>query len=225
MKLLIVEDEIDLLLSISNYLTKEGYHCELADNFFKAEEKIQMYEYDLILLDITLGNKNGLDLLKPIRKYNIQAGIIILSARNSLDDKVNGLDLGADDYMTKPFQLTELNSRIKALLRRRRFEGSPLIVFNEIQLNTDTKSVMVHDQPIVLTRKEYELLLYFMVNKNRVLTKEAIAEHLWEDNIDLSDHFDFIYTHMNNLRKKIRRCGGKDYIKTLYGMGYQFTDQ
>lgn len=225
MKLLIIEDEIDLLISINNYLTKEGYHCELADSFFKAEEKIQIYEYDIILLDITLGNKNGLDLLKTIKKHNVQAGVIIVSAKNSLDDKVSGLDLGADDYMTKPFQLTELNSRIKALLRRRKFDGSHLIVFNEIVINTDNKSVTVHEKPVILTKKEYELLLYFMVNKNRILTKEAIAEHLWEDNIDMADSFDFIYTHMNNLRKKIKRCGGKDYIRTFYGMGYQFTDQ
>jgi len=225
MKLLIVEDEVDLLIAISNYLTKENYLCELAESFRKAEEKIVLYEYDIILLDITLGDGNGLDLLKIIKKHNVQAGIIILSAKNSLDDKINGLDLGADDYMTKPFQLTELNSRIKALLRRRKFDGSHIVAFNEIALDTDSKSVIVNQQRITLTRKEYDLLLYFMVNKNRVLTKEAIAEHLWDDNIDLADNFDFIYTHMNNLRKKIKRCGGKDYIKTLYGMGYQFTDQ
>jgi len=223
-KILIIEDEIELLIAISNFLIKENYICELAENFRKADEKLSIYEYDLILLDITLPDGNGLELLNTIKKHQIKSGVIIISAKNSTDDKINGLDLGADDYLTKPFQLSELNSRIRAVLRRRKFDGSSIITFNEISVNTESKSITVHDKEITLTRKEYDLLLFFIINKNRVLTKEAIAEHLWEDSIDLSDNFDFIYTHLNNIRKKLKIAGSKDYIKTLYGMGYRFTD-
>jgi DNA-binding response OmpR family regulator len=225
MKILIIEDEVELLVAISNFLTKENYICELAENYAKADEKIAIYEYDIILLDITLPDGNGLDLLKSIKKHQKKAGIIIISAKNSLDDKIHGLDLGADDYMTKPFYLSELNSRIKAVLRRKQFDGTNILVFNEISVNTESRSVTINGHSVTLTKKEYDLLLFFMINKDRVLTKEAIAEHLWEDNIDMADTFDFIYTHLNNLRKKIRVAGGADYIKTLYGMGYKFTDK
>jgi len=225
MKILIVEDEKDMLFAMSNFLTKEQYICELADSFAAASEKIGIYQYDVILLDITLPDGNGLHLLQHIKKYNLQAGVIIISAKNSLDDKISGLDLGADDYMTKPFQLSELNSRIKAVLRRRKYEGSSMISFNEINIDTDGKELRVNKNKVKLTLKEYDILMYFMVNKNRVLTKEAIAEHLWDDNIDLADNFDFTYTHLNNIRRKIKAAGGQDYIRTIYGMGYKFTDE
>jgi len=225
MKILIIEDEIELLIAISNYLTKENYICELAESFSKAYEKIAIYEYDIILLDITLPDGNGLELLKTIKKHNLKAGIIILSAKNSLDDKIVGLDRGADDYLTKPFQLSELNSRIKALLRRRNYAGSDIVTFEEISINTDSKIIIIKDQQLTLTKKEYDILLFLIINQNRVLTKEAIAEHLWEDNIDLTNTYDFIYTHLNNIRKKIKTAGGNDYIKTLYGMGYKFTNE
>jgi DNA-binding response OmpR family regulator len=224
MKILIIEDEIELLIAMSNFLVREQYICELAESFLKADEKLSIYEYDIILLDISLPDGNGLELLKTIKKFQIKAGIIIISAKDSLDDKITGLDLGADDYLTKPFQLSELNSRIKAVLRRRQFDGSNILNFNEISVNTDSKSVSVNQHQIVLTKKEYDLLLYFIINKNRVLTKEALAEHLWNDNIDMADSFDFIYTHLNNIRRKIRTAGGADYIKTIYGMGYKFSE-
>ena len=224
MKILIIDDEIELRVAISNYLVKEKYVCELASNFSEANEKLSLFQYDIIILDIGLPDGNGLDLIKIIKNYNLQAGVIILSAKNSLDDKIGGLDLGADDYMTKPFQLSELNSRIKAILRRRKFEGKSILKFNEITINTDGNEVKIKNIPITLTKKEYDMLLYFVINKNRVLTKDAIAEHLWGDNIDLADNYDFIYTHLNNIRKKIKLKGGKDYIKTIYGMGYKFTD-
>lgn len=223
MKILIIEDEIELLIAISNFLTKENFICELADNFRKADEKLFIYEYDVVLLDITLPDGNGLLLLQTIKKQQKRAGVIIISAKNSLDDKINGLDLGADDYLTKPFHLSELNSRIKALLRRKKFDGSDIIAFNEMSINTESKTVSIKGKELALTKKEYELLLFFLINKNRVLTKEAIAEHLWEDNIDVADSFDFIYTHLNNIRRKIKQAGGTDYIKTIYGMGYKFS--
>lgn len=225
MKILIIEDEIELLIAVSNFLVKENYICELAENFRNADEKLSIYEYDIILLDIGLPDGSGLDLLKTIKKYQVKAGVIIISAKNSLDDKINGLDLGADDYMTKPFQLSELNSRIKAVLRRRQFDGNSILNFNEISVDTNSKAISINGVEITLTKKEHDMLMYFIINKNRVLTKEAIAEHLWADNIELADNFDFIYTHLNNIRKKIKMAGGNDYIRTLYGMGYKFTDQ
>ncbi len=225
MKILIIEDEFELLISMSNFLTKENFICELAENFRKAENKLAISDYDVILLDISLPDGNGLELLRMIKKQQIKSGVIIISAKNSLDDKILGLDLGADDYITKPFQLSELNSRIKAVLRRRQFDGSNILNFNEISINTDARTVAIHGQDIIFTKKEYDVLLYLFVNKNRVLTKEAIAEHLWDNNIDLADSYDFIYTHLNNIRKKIQTAGGKDYIKTIYGMGYKFTER
>ena len=223
MKVLFIEDEVDLLISVSNYLSKENYVCELADTYRKASHKVSAYEYDVILLDISLPDGNGLELLKTIRKFQTKAGVIILSAKNSLDDKVKGLDLGADDYLTKPFQLPELNSRIKAVLRRRHFDGTAVITFREFSVDTNARTARINDSEIILTPREYDLLLFFLINRNRVLTKEAIVEHLWPDQVEMTAALDFIYTHLNHLRKKIRQAGGADYIRTIYGTGYKFT--
>jgi DNA-binding response OmpR family regulator len=152
-----------------------------------------------------------------------ESGVIIISARNALDDRISGLNIGADDYLTKPFHLTELNARIKSILRRRYFSGSNEITLNEVTINMDKRAVFIASQPLVLTKKEYDLLTFFISNKNRVLTKESIAEHLWGDNMDMADSFDFIYTHMKNLRKKMLDLGCRDYIQTVYGMGYKFN--
>lgn len=225
MKILIIEDEQALRDEIESCLLKEGFVCETAGTFIDAHEKLSLYHYDMALVDITLPGGNGLKLIRTLKKENVDTGIIIISAKDSLDDKTTGLDLGADDYLTKPFYLAELVSRIKALIRRRKFNGSNEIVFNEIKIDPDTVSVTVSGEPIVVTRKEYDMLLFFVSNRNRLLTKSTIAEHLWGDNIDLADNFDFIYTHINNLRKKIMKAGGNDYLKTVYGMGYKFTDQ
>jgi len=224
MKLLIVEDELQLLDSITEYLQQEGYICERATGFLDAEEKLALYQYGVVILDITLPDGNGLDLLHQLKKDHPDTGILIVSARDSLDDKLKGLDLGADDYITKPFHLAELNSRIKALIRRKSFNGQLKVTFQEIEINPDSNEVHVKGHLLDLTRKEYELLLYFVTNKRRVLSKGTIAEFLWGDNIDLADNFDFIYTHIKNLRKKIEKAGGDDYIKTIYGLGYKFTD-
>jgi DNA-binding response OmpR family regulator len=178
-----------------------------------------------VVLDIGLPDGSGLDLLKLLKQQRNQAGVLIISAKNSLDDKLIGLDLGADDYITKPFHLAELNARIKSILRRRNFEGNHEVIFQEIRVNTDTFDTLVNDQPVTLTQKEQELLLYFISNKNRVLTKESIAEHLWGDHMDMADSFDFIYTHIKNLRRKIAQKGGKNYLQTVYGIGYKFTSQ
>ncbi|MES2516887.1 MAG: response regulator transcription factor [Bacteroidota bacterium] len=222
MKLLIVEDEKALSDAIVEYLTSEGYGCETALNFWTADEKVALYDYDCVLVDISLPDGSGFEVIKELKKRKSEAGIIIISAKNSLDDKITGLEIGADDYMTKPFHLSELNARIKSIIRRTNFSGQTEIIANEISITPEEVLVKVNNQPIELTKKEYDLLLFLLANKNRVLTKESIAEHLWGDDMDTSDSFDFIYTHIKNLRRKITEKGGKDYLKTIYGMGYKF---
>tara|TARA_R110000765_G_scaffold218667_1_gene323067 strand:+ start:176 stop:847 length:672 start_codon:yes stop_codon:yes gene_type:complete len=223
MKILIVEDEIDLQQSIVIYLEKDGNICEVASNFEEANYKVNMYDYDILILDINLINGSGLDILKILKKEKKKFPVLIISANNSLEDKLEGLDLGADDYLTKPFHLAELNSRIKAVLRRGKFGGNDIITFNEIKVDTSSRTVYINDRMIAITKKEFDLLLFFITNKGRVLSKEIIAEHLWGDNMDLADNFDFIYVHINNLRKKLTNEGSK-YIKTAYGSGYKFVD-
>lgn len=223
MKILIVEDELELLKEIEAYLLKECYICEVANNFNDANEKLQLYHYDIAIIDITLPGGSGLNLIHSLKKQNHDTGILIISAKNSLDDKLKGLEIGADDYITKPFHLAELNARIKAIIRRRKFYGATEIIHNEIRINPEDKTVFVNNTQLQLTKKEFELLHFFVANKNHLLTKESIAEHLWGDNIDLADNFDFIYTHINNLRKKIVTAGGDDYLQTVYGMGYKYT--
>ena len=223
MKVLIVEDNKELASSIHDYLAGEGYICEMASTFEIAKEKLALFTYDCILLDIMLPGGNGLDLLKLIKEDKISSGVLIISAKNALDDKVNGLEGGADDYITKPFHLPELHARVRAIYRRKKLEGSNLITFNEINLNTDTLEARINETVLNITRKEFELLLYFVVNKNRVLSRQSIAEHLWGDYTDNLANFDFVYQHVKNLRKKISAARGGDYIETVYGLGYKFN--
>ena len=224
MKLLIVEDELELLNATSGYLENEDFVCETAPNFFEAEDKLIAYNYDVVILDINLPDGNGLDLLKIVKEKSPETGVLIVSAKDSLDDKLKGLDLGADDYITKPFHLAELNSRVNSLLRRQKFKGNKNIIYKEIEIDPVAKRAKANEIILDLTKKEYFLLLYFITNKDRVLTKEAIAEHLWGDNIDMVDNFDFIYTHMRNLRKKLKKSGANDYLQTIYGLGYKFGE-
>lgn len=223
MKLLIVEDEKSLADNIRSYLTGGEVLCESANTFQEAQDKLLSFRYDVVLLDIMLPDGNGLNLLKLLKESRPETGVLILSAKNALSDRVLGLELGADDYLTKPFHLSELNARLKAIYRRRKFDGRTEVVFQEIRVDTDTHDVLVGDAAIVLTLKEYELLLFFISNKSRVLTKQNIAEHLWGDSVDFLDSFDFVYQHIKNLRKKITAVGGHDYIKTIYGLGYKFS--
>jgi len=224
MKILIVEDELDLLTEIKEYLSRGKYVCETAANFDMAESCLAAFEYDIAIIDITLPGGSGLELIKLIKKIQPETGIIIVSAKNSLDDKVVGLELGADDYITKPFHLTELNARIKALIRRQKFSGSNNIIYHEIEVIDRDNVVLIAGKSIYLTKKEYELLVFFIANKNHLITRESIAEHLWGNDISYADNFDFIYTHINNLRKKIQQAGGRNYITSVYGMGYKFSD-
>lgn len=224
MKLLIVEDEEELLSSLKAFLKTEGYVCEGAVNYQEGIEKINLYEYDCILADIGLPDGNGLALIEKLKSKIDNTGVIIISAKNSLDDKILGLDMGADDYLTKPFNLSELNARLRSVLRRRKFEGNKEVIFNEIHANPEALKVVVHDKPVLLTKKEFDLLIYFIANKNKVLTKESIVEHLWGDYIDSADSFDFIYAHVSNLRKKLVENGAHDYVHTVYGVGYTFKE-
>ena len=222
MKILIIEDEKALSESIATYLKGEDYLCEIAADFKTAINKTETFDYDCILLDITLPGGNGLDILNNLKANNKMDGVLIISAKNALDEKIAGLKLGADDYLAKPFHLSELSARIAAIIRRKKFEGSNSVKFNDINIDTQAKMVTVNNKPFELTKKEYELLLYFVTNKRRVISKNAIAEHLWGD--DMSGSYDFIYTHIKNLRKKLLTTVGTDYIKSVYGMGYKFTD-
>lgn len=223
MKLLVVEDEIELRKTISDFFKKNDEVVITAKDKFEAEDKLLSHQFDAIILDITLPDGSGIEILPIIQKTQDNSGVLILSAKNSLDDKIKGLDLGADDYLTKPFHLAELNSRVKALIRRKIFKGDKIIKFNEISINTSENQAYINDKPLALTKKEFTLLLYFTNNKNRVLTKESIAEHLWGDNIDFLENYDFIYTHIKNLRKKILLLGGTDYLNTVHGIGYKYA--
>lgn len=223
MKVLIVEDNRELAENIYGFLVRESYICEYSFSFREAQDKIISHPYDCIVLDIMLPDGNGLKLLEFIKSQKIESSILIISAKNALDDKVNGLELGADDYLTKPFHLPELNARLKAIYRRKNLGGDHVVRFNEISLNTATLEARVNEQLLDLTKKEFDLLLYFVINKNRVLTRQSIAEHLWGDYADNLNNFDFVYQHVKNLRKKINQAHGKDYLGTVYGVGYKFN--
>ncbi len=223
MKLLLIEDEIALADNINAYLSTSEVVCEVATSYNIAIDKLGIYKYDIIILDIMLPDGNGLDIVRYLKENQLESGILIISAKNSLDDRVDGLELGADDYLTKPFHLSELNARLKAIYRRRKFQGHKTLQLNELQIDTDNHEVTIDAELVELTVKEYELLLFFVSNKNRVLTKQTIAEHLWGDNVDFLDSFDFVYQHIKNLRKKIAAAGGQDNIKTIYGLGYKLV--
>jgi len=221
MKILLVEDHAELAKSIVSYFSQEHYICEVAASFDRAREKLESFRYDVVLLDIMLPDGNGLDLLKLLRKNKIESSVIIISAHNALDFKLTGLSEGADDYITKPFPLPELHARIKAIMRRRSPNQADLLSFKDITVNLQSMECRIKDKALSLTRKETNLLLYFINNKDRMLTRQAIAAHLWGDYTDNLDSVDFVYQHVKNLRKKIADAGGQDYISTVYGLGYK----
>ncbi|MEZ0612428.1 response regulator transcription factor [Fibrella sp. WM1] len=223
MKILLVEDEPSLLQAMRQYLEEEGYVVTTAATFAKASMALNDYDYDCVVVDIGLPDGNGLNLIRQLKTAEKGSGLIIISAKDSLDDKLTGLELGSDDYITKPFHLPELNARIKSVLRRRFFGGNNLIRYGEIVADPLSHQVTVAGQPLELTEKEYHLLLFFLANVNRLLTKSAIAEYVWGDHMDMADSHDFLYTHIKNLRRKLIDAGCPDYIKTRYGAGYLFT--
>ena len=223
MKLLIVEDNQRLAQDMQNFLQKDGYVVETVALLKEAREKIYTYSYDLVILDLGLPDGNGLKIIPVIKEQDSKTGIVILTAKDALSEKVEGLEMGADDYLTKPFHKAELNARINSVLRRGKFDGKDTLDYKDIQINIPAKQAFINTKPLSLTKIEYELLLYFMYNQNRMLTKESIVEHLWEDKIDQADSFDFIYNHIKNLRKKIQDECGSNYIQSMYGMGYKFS--
>ncbi len=223
MKLILIEDERELSKTISSYLKEEQYKIDNAYSYSEASSLINIYEYDCALVDLMLPDGNGLDLIKKIKEVNRQCGIIIISAKESLDDKIYGLNTGADDYITKPFHLAELNARIKSLIRRKLFDGGNQIEINELKIDIDKRELLINHSQVELTRREFDLLLFFISNKERVLNKEAIVEHVWGDNASAFDNYDFVYTHVKNLRKKLKENDAADYIKSVYGIGYKFT--
>ena len=222
MKLLVIEDELELSKSICAYLERDNFICEPSYDYQDAVRKISGNDFECILLDLNLPKGNGLDLLKELKSLGKSDGVLIISAKNSLTDKIGGLKLGADDYLTKPFHLPELSARIEAIVRRKYFEGQNKILAGDFTIHLQDKIVYGKTGPIEFTRKEYELLLYFVANKNKVVTKESIVEHLWGDHVGLNDSYDFIYTHIKNLRKKMMNQGCRDFIRVVYGMGYKF---
>lgn len=223
MKLLLVEDNLPLAVDTRQFLCENGFVVEHAATLNLASEKISSYKYDLAIVDLGLPDGTGLDLVREIKSQELDTNILILTAKDAVEDKVTALELGADDYLTKPFHKAELNARVKSILRRNKFSGNNALQHNGLKIDLLASDVTVHGKKIVLTKKEFDLLLYFMQNVNRVLTKASIAEHLWGDHIDEADSFDFIYNHIKNLRKKIADAGGANCIQALYGMGYKFS--
>ncbi len=225
MKILIIEDETEIAAGIRDYFKPNGIHCETAKNFKEASTKIGLYDYDCILLDLMLPDGDGFDILRELKKANKTDGVIIISAKETLDSRLEGFTLGADDYVTKPFHLAELLVRIQALIRRKSFNGNNTVVFNEIEIDILSKTVSVKGNKLEITKKESDLLLFLIGNKNKVLAKGAIAEHLSGDMADMLDNHDFIYAHIKNLKKKLANAGSGDYIKTVYGLGYKWEDE
>ena len=225
MKILVIEDEKELLEAITESLEKEHFLVESAGNFHSASEKVGLYEYDCILLDIMLPGGSGLDILAELRASGKTENVIIISARDSLDDKVSGLAAGADDYLTKPFHITELNARVKAVLRRKTPAGKNIIETGNVTLDLNDREFFVNGERFALNRKEFDLLSYFLFNKNRLITKNALAEHVWGDNTDQSDNLDFVYYQIKNLRKKLQSSNAGVEIQSIYGIGYKLVEQ
>lgn len=224
MKLLIIEDEPELASSMLAYLRQENYTCESVAGYKEALVKTETWDYDCIILDITLPDGSGLQVLQELKKNHKSDGVIIISARNSINDRILGLKLGADDYLVKPFHLSELAARVAAIIRRKMYDGNNNISFHEIVIDTMANEVSVSNNLVELTGKEYQLLLYLISNKGKVVPKNALMDHLWIEEMGYGESFDFIYTHIKNLRKKLQQKGCKDYIKSVYGIGYKLTD-
>ncbi|WP_339793713.1 response regulator transcription factor [uncultured Imperialibacter sp.] len=222
MKILIIEDELELAQNIADYLSGESYLCEHAATFDQAIDKIESFSYDCILLDLMLPGGSGLEILESLKKQNKQEGVIIISAKNAIDDKVKGLQIGADDYLAKPFHLSELSARVYSIIRRKQFGNSNTVRQNELEIDLLGKTVKAANQAINLTKKEFDLLLFFVGNKNRVISKSALAEHLSGDLADMLDNHDFVYAHIKNLKKKLSEVHCDNHLKTVYGTGYKW---
>ncbi|WCT10340.1 response regulator transcription factor [Mucilaginibacter jinjuensis] len=223
MKILLIEDEPELLKSIGHYLSQNNFRCDQADNIRLAQAYLEINDYDCIVLDITFPLGSGFDVLKSFDSIGRHCGILIISAKDSLEDKLYGLELGADDYLTKPFHLPELAARLYAIQRRRFFGGNDILKLGELMVNIRDKYAKTQNGVIDLTRKEFDLLMYFISNKEKVVTKQSIVDHLWGEHASMTDNHDLIYVHIKNLRKKLVEKGCPDYISGVYGVGYRFS--
>ena len=223
MKLLVIEDQQELLKVMVRFLKREGFICETVTSIRTARRKLNNYQYDCVIVDLNLPDGDGMQLVKQLRKESPETGVIITSASDAIEDRLIGLEEGADDFLVKPYILSELNARIKAILRRKLHITSQELHFGELKIRLDAREVMISGELIPLTKKEYDILVYLARNKNRVVTKDAIAEYLWGDYMDDADSYDFIYAHLKNLRKKLSKKGIGELLKTVYGIGYKFT--
>lgn len=225
MKVLVIEDETELREIVKVSLIKEGYIVETAGDFNAALEKVSIYDYDCILLDIMLPGGSGLQVLDQLKKEGKSDNVIIISAKDSLDDKLKGLELGADDYLTKPFHIAELNARIKAVLRRKQRDGKNTLEMGNLVLDLEDRCLLIAGELVPLNRKEFDILNYFLLNKNRLVSKNALAEHVWGDNTDQADNLDFIYSQIKNLRKKFLVKQANVDFEAVYGIGYKLVEK
>lgn len=223
MKILVVEDEDSLLKSMIQFFNREQFLCESAANYRDAIRKIEDSQYDCIILDINLPGGSGLQLLKYLREDKKADGVIILSARDSLDDKIAGLDLGADDYLTKPFHLSELNARVKSIIRRKSFEGAQIVTIGNLKIDLPSREITAAGQPVQLSKIEYDLLLFLTANKNRVVSQQAIAEHIYKGRAGEGPGPEFVYSHIKNLKRKLKERGCQECILSVYGLGYKLV--
>jgi len=225
MKVLVIEDEAELREILKDSLVKEDYIVETASDFRSALDKVSVYDYDCILLDIMLPGGSGLQVLDLLKKEGKSDNVIIISAKDSLDDKLKGLELGADDYLTKPFHIAELNARIKAVLRRKQRDGKNTLEMGNLVLDLNERSLSINGESVALNRKEFDILNYFLLNKNRLVSKNALAEHVWGDNTDQADNLDFIYSQIKNLRKKFLAKKAEVDFEAVYGIGYKLVEK
>lgn len=223
MKVLIIEDEADMREVIKATLEKEMFLVETAHDLASALDKISAYDYDCILLDIMLPDGNGLRVLEELKRQKRPDNVLIISAKDSVEDKVKGLNLGADDYLPKPFHIAELTARVKSIIRRNRSAGQLAIQLNNVKVSMEERTLQVDDKNVPLTRKEFDIIMYLVHNKNRLVNKTALAEHIWGDDIDQADNFEFIYSQIKNLRKKLKDAGAKIELQGVYGFGYKLV--
>lgn len=223
MKILIVEDEVDMAITIKSALEQNNYRVESAHTFKTALDKIISFPYDCILLDLGLPDGNGLDLLKELKTMRKDEAVIILSAKDAVDDKIKGLELGADDYLAKPFHLAELNARIKSVIRRKNRQKNDFLIYRNLAVDSENRIAKINDIELVLNRKEFDLLYFFLSNPRRLITKTSIAEYVWGDHAENSDSLDFVYSQIKNLRKKLQQQGADIEIQSIYGSGYKLV--
>ncbi len=221
MKLLIIEDEPILLKDLGEFVAREGFLYDLAQDYSTAVEKIMLYDYDCVILDINLPDGSGFDILQKLQQHQKLDGVLILSARDSLDDKMKGFELGADDYLTKPFFFSELNARVRAIIRRKKFNTNKDILFGNIKIDLDQHLVKVGSEPLNFTKKEFAILTHLISNQKRVVTKIALSEYIWGDYVDDANSFDFLFSQIKNLKRKLKKAEALVEIKNIYGVGYQ----